>query len=89
MSSPIVTNIVVLTDTADIVVYASNHNGIDFSNKSNVENDVRGKGNYSGSGDETLIILNLQEKRNSSCYYHELLAIKGFKGRTSKSTKDS
>ena len=40
MSSPIVINIVVLTDTADIVVYSSNHNGIDFSNKSNAENDL-------------------------------------------------
>ena len=33
-----VTNIVVLTDSADTLVYAPNHNGISFSNKSNAVN---------------------------------------------------
>jgi hypothetical protein len=38
MSFPKVTNIVVLTDSADTLVYAPNHNGISFSNKSNAVN---------------------------------------------------
>jgi hypothetical protein len=41
MSYPKVTNIVVLTDSADTLVYAPNHNGIIFSNKSNAVNGVR------------------------------------------------
>jgi len=51
MTPPKVTNVVVPIDTADTVVYAPNHNGIGFSNKSNAVNGVKGTGNYSGSGD--------------------------------------